>query len=235
MFKEFRDVVEAQFNKIAKGDLYIVNREKDDVWERYLDAFPEGTNEVRTERREYDCNACKTFLRRIGNVVGVKNGKIITVWDVKVEGYYQVVADNLAAYVKDVEIKDIFLHDELKVGAAVTNQLLENETTVQWNHFSCELPSKFVTQDVAADKGAKRSRRDVFKRGLEELSLDSCEVVEDLVLQNSLYRGEEHIGIVKKFIALKKKYDKLKKEKFNPMVIFANDTHDNPPCDKKDL
>jgi len=34
-----------------------------------------------------------------------------------------------------------------------------------------------------------------------------------------------------KIIKLQAKYDKLKEEKFKPMVTFANDTHDKPPKD----
>ena len=224
MFNKFAVAVRKQFDIMAKGELFLVDRARDDIWGKYLDSFPEGTNEIYLERREYDCNQCKMFLKRAGNIVAVKNGKLISVWDVEVEGYYKDVAKALSKYVKSAAIKDVFLHEETKIGAPVTSQLLdeENMKTKQWHHFSCEVPAKFVSNDVAAVKGSKKSLQGLFKRGLEEITIDACEIIEDLVIQNSLYRGEEHIVVVKNFKALKIAYDKLKTKTAKDIYTWQN-------------
>lgn len=223
MFRNFRDAVEAQFNKMAKGRLYIIKTtDKNDVWERYLDAFPAGTNEIYKERREYDCQTCKSFIKRIGNVVAVIDNKLVSVWDVEVESYYQEVADTLAKYVKKREIKDIFLHGEKMAGNPRNNQLLDDDSIITWEHFSCEIPNRFVVDNVAELKGSVRQRKEVFERGMKELTLDSAEIVIDLVLQNSLYRGEEHVEAVKSFVKMKKKYDKFKNDKKRSFFAWEN-------------
>ncbi len=222
-FKNFRDSIEKQFDKMKKNDLYITSVNRDDVWEKYLDSFPKGTNNMFKERREYDCSTCRIFLKNIGNVVAINgNNELISVWDVEVEGYYQEVADALSIYVKNSAIKDIFLHNEPKIGLASTNQLLENGTVHKWNHFSATLPSKFVTPEVTAKKGQERESKGVFERGVEQLSLDSLEIVLDLIAQNSLYRGEEFRKGVRDFLRLKKQYQKLESSKEKDNFLWKN-------------
>ncbi len=210
-FKHFRDAVEAQFNKMAKGGkMYVTGVSKDSTWDKYMESFPAGTNEIFRERREYDCQTCRQFIRHIGNAVTINKGKLVSVWDVEVEGYYQEVVDSLSAYVKGAEIADIFLHNERTAGKARTVTLLEDESTEVWNHFHCNIPDAFYTRDMATKKGAIRQRVEVFGRGMEELTLGSAEIVIDLILQKSLYRGEEFGDAVKGFQKLKKAYDKAK-------------------------
>ena len=74
-FHQFASVVNKQFNQMAKEHdlLYKVNISGDNLWDLYLDAFPEGTNKIYRERREYDCNTCRNFIRNIGNVVAIKD------------------------------------------------------------------------------------------------------------------------------------------------------------------
>ena len=222
-FKNFRDSIEKQFDKMKKNDLYITSANRDDVWETYLDSFPEGTNNIFKEKREYDCSTCRIFLKNIGNVVTInQKNELVSVWDVKVEGYYQEVADTLSTYVKNFVIKDIFLYSESKVGEASTNQLLENGSVHKWNHFSAVLPSKFVSDDITALKGKEREAKGVFQRGVEQLSISSLEIVLDLMAQNSLYRGEEFKKSVKDFLRLKEQYQKLKSEKERDNFLWKN-------------
>ncbi len=216
MFRKFRDAVEAQFNTMAEsGDLFVMDLNKDDVWDKYMDSFPAGTNEIYRECREYDCSTCKSFIRRIGNVVAIIDGKIVTVWDVEVDGYYKDVAKALKKYVKKAEIRTVFLHDERKVGNESNVELLDDDTTKTWEHFSCNIPTAFFTDSVAEKRGKIESRMGVFKRSMEELSISSAEVILDLILQNSLYRGEEHQDAIESFVRLKEQYDDAKhKDRF---------------------
>ncbi len=231
-FKKFRDAVEAQFNKMAKGDLFVMDVERDVVWEAYMDAFPAGTNETFRERREYDCNTCKSFIRRIGNVVAIVNGKYVSVWDVEAEGYYNDVAESMAAFVKAHSIADIFLHNENTAGKFETKSLkeatLDNDgkevpgRIERWNHFSCNIPEKFVTDEVAANRGKVRQNVQVFKRGLDELNIGALEIVTDLIAQNSLYRGEEFKSMVLDFKRLKEAYDKIEGEMDKTIYAWQN-------------
>lgn len=94
-YADFVKALKAQFAVMqALGALYTVDVPKDELYDLYLDSFPEGTNLMYKERREYDCNCCKSYIRTLGRVVAIHNGKLVSIWDVKVGGYYQVVADD---------------------------------------------------------------------------------------------------------------------------------------------
>ena len=60
-FVEFRDVVLKTFNRITAanaeegaGGWYTVNTSKEDIYEAYQAAFPEGTNEIFRVRAELE-------------------------------------------------------------------------------------------------------------------------------------------------------------------------------------
>ena len=91
-FGKFARVIEAKFNQLAKGTLYVVDAERDQLWEKYMEAFPEGTNEVFRERRSYDCQTCRQFIKNIAGVIGIVNNQLVSIWDVEAEGYYNDVA-----------------------------------------------------------------------------------------------------------------------------------------------
>lgn len=59
-FKKFRDLIEENFKEISKDvtHLFEVEVNKDELWNLYLDSYPEGTNLVYRKRREYDCSCC---------------------------------------------------------------------------------------------------------------------------------------------------------------------------------
>ena len=73
-----------QFNKMSKSNtLYRVNVTKDELWNTYLNSFPQGSNEIYKTRTYHDCNCCKSFIRSMGNVVSITDqGKIESIWDI---------------------------------------------------------------------------------------------------------------------------------------------------------
>ena len=57
-FKQFAQAVEKQFKKMSKHPLFIVKVEKNDIWDKYLASFPEGTNPIYKTNTEHDCFCC---------------------------------------------------------------------------------------------------------------------------------------------------------------------------------
>ena len=88
--------VEAKFNQLVNDkDMTLLRAhiESDKLWEAYLDSFPEEVNGIFRERRAYDCNCCKNFIRRVGTLIAVdKDYNRHTIWDVEVPGYFADVA-----------------------------------------------------------------------------------------------------------------------------------------------
>lgn len=209
-YHNFVLAIQKQLTKMAKTGLFEVAADKDVVWNHYLDSFPAGTNLMFRERREYDCNCCKQFIRDVGRVVTFVDGKRVSIWDIKVPGYYQAVVDELSKLIHAAPIADEFLHFTTKVGTAQSN-VLENDQVVTYNHFHAVLPQNFVkpNADIATALSRSRSNVQVLERSLIELTADAAETIIELNAQGSLYRGNEQIASVNLFLDLKNKYDAL--------------------------
>lgn len=208
-FEDLKLAVQIQFEEMSKGELFVTDTNRDDIWTTYLDSFPEGSDPMYKERTEHDCQCCKQFIRAVGNVVAIVDGKLVSIWDIDIGGDYQVVADALANYVKGLSIVSPFLHYEKKVGTDF-NHADEDGEVIKWEHFYLELPNKFINKDNAGSVlSDKRSNFDVLYRSLNELTLDSAETILELIEQNSIYRGQENKAIIETFIKLKNEFDNL--------------------------
>ena len=86
-FKRFKELVQNQFNEMTKdnANLFVIDLDKDELWDLYLDSFPAGTNEMFRKRRTYDCSCCRQFIKNIGNVVSIKDNKVTTIWDFEID------------------------------------------------------------------------------------------------------------------------------------------------------
>jgi len=207
--------VSERLDSMVSGELYQVDISNEEMWGFYLDAFPDGTNEIFRERREYDCQCCKNFIKNLGNVVTIKNGVKQTIWDVKVGGYYQVVVDAMNALILSKKIVSVFrTSPNLSFfGSNTTTQDLGNGDVINWNHFNYKVPTKFIKSSPATVRGDINTTAKVIERGLEEFTLSSADTIIDLVADKNLYRGEEFLASVKAFKKAKKAFDKLTGEK----------------------
>jgi hypothetical protein len=228
-FTKLSKVVSEKIDLMAAAGehLYEMDLAKDELWQVYLSSFPEGTNPLYKERTEHDCSCCKNFIRDIGGAVTVKDGRITSIWDVQVGGYYQVVVDALSQYVKSKKIKSVFFAPAMALGAKITHQQLEEGTILTWNHFYGTVPQRFVlTKGFAASTLSEIAATvAVFKRGLEETPTQVITTVLDLIQSNALYRGEEFKGALLSFLSLKQQWVKLNLE--NPsgvrVIFFQNE------------
>lgn len=231
-FEQFAKAVNDNFQDVfAKADqLYVTDTDRDEIWETYLNSFPEGTNPIYKERTEHDCNTCKNFIRDIGNVVILKDGKLTSIWDLEVffkfypdsfSTPYKEVAQVMSNYVKSKPVKNIFLHFTNKVGN-FSNNVLDGESVCTFHHFYTILPLKYVKEDRDSIRGTSRTNYEVFKRGLDEITPEACEIVLDLINQDSIYRGAEHKNSVKEFYKLQSKYKKLKTESEQNIFCWEN-------------
>ncbi|MCX4239445.1 hypothetical protein [Paraliomyxa miuraensis] len=205
-FQALKIAVAKQFERMQRHALLRASVDKDALWTTYLDAFPPGTNEVFRERREYDCSCCRRFVRAVGDVVAIIDGKLETIWDVSAPGY-EPVTDALAAFVRAAPIDDIFLHDERTAGVEKNFEEM-SERVHTWHHFFVNIHSKHVKpkKEIPAALAEPRDRRNVLVRGLRELTDDAVETVLELIAQNSLYRGQEHEFAVTAFAKLKAQF-----------------------------
>lgn len=219
MFNQAKKILQDNIKKLLKdyNKLFFTDIDKDELWQTYLNSFPEGTNPMFRERREFDCNCCKNFIRSFGRVVVInKYNELISIWDTKIEDpVFKPVFAELSKLVKSKPIKDAFITKETKFGTDKNYELKDNLKVNTWEHFYVEIPKQFVSNSynsVAESMGEIRDIRNVFKRSLEEISGDSIETVLDLTSQGSLYKGAEWVAVLRNFLTIQNEYNNLTDE-----------------------
>lgn len=216
-FTKFKNAVAVQFDKMSKGQLFCTEVAKDDLWGTYLGSFPAGTNPMFRERTEHDCSCCRQFIRAVGNVVSVVDGKVVSIWDGVVgEPAYQAVANAMADMVKAAPIANEFLHTEKTAGTDKNFEQIVDQVQT-WSHFYVPIPTGrgaahnfFCTKaEIGPRLSETRALHDVLLRSLTELRPHAVNTVLELIAQGSLYRGEEQKFAVDTFRSLKTAFDRL--------------------------
>jgi len=90
--------------------------------------------------------------------------------------------------------------------------VVEPGKTYKFEHFYLDLDKKFVDSSGKSQEAIMSEFRDaknVFKRGLDEIPLDTLELVKELIQQGSLLNGDTHLYKIKDIIPHKKNFDSL--------------------------
>lgn len=105
--------LQAQFDTMcATNKLFRSSITGQTVWELYLNGFlPENNRIFRDpESTEHNCNLCKNFIRRYGNIVAVdSNNNIISIWDNVTTKEYLESAKEISKKLQEASIVDIFM------------------------------------------------------------------------------------------------------------------------------
>lgn len=227
-FAKFKQELQKHFNEMVSDveKLFEVDVDKDELWEMYLSSFPAGTNGIYRQRREHDCGVCRQFIKNIGAAVTIKDGEVHTIWELDLGGdkTYQPVCNALDAFVKSHKVKDIYVSKLAKIGVDL-NRENAGDKVITWHHLYCELPSRLVDRSgrTAGDiKGGFRDTKNVFKRSLDEISMEAVDTILELIASNTLYRGAEWKSALTEFKKYKKKYDKIESEEKKELFVWEN-------------
>lgn len=82
-----------------------------------------------------------------------------------------------------------------------------------FDHMHLFVTKEFVDisgNSVEQIMGLYRDAKNVFQRGMEEISLDTLNLVRDLINQGSLLNGDTHLSKIEQIIPYKEQYDSLK-------------------------
>lgn len=201
-FLEFRNIVHAHISKIIENVdiLFEVDVDKEEMWNVYLENFPEGTNPIFRERRKYDCSECKSFFRSFGNAVVIKDNKMYSIWDFEIDDpVFKPVVKALSEYIHAHKVKGVLTPRSRKMGVK-ENHEDTGKSVLTWHHLYYELPKRFgyYVNGTAANqhRSERNDARNVFKRSLEEFSYEAVMTVIELIKDNSLYRGEEWLHAI---------------------------------------
>jgi hypothetical protein len=162
-----------------------------------MNAFPEGTNPIYKERREYDCNTCKQFIRNMANAVILKDGEIVTIFDVKAEGYYDDVAKAMSELVKSAKIVGPKYTTEPSYGVGYNT----GPTGKTHFHFHTGKLANTVYRGSAAatERGNAESKVNLAIRSVQTISDYAVDTVLELIAENLIYRGAEFKTAIQNF------------------------------------
>ena len=216
-FGPFGQAIASQWEEISKGELFVVDVDKDLIWETYLSSFPEGTNNIFRERTHHDCSCCRNFVKNLGRVVTIVNNEIKTVWDVEAEYPYNIVSEKLQELVKNSKIVSIFRTKENRYGLKSNVEMI-NDKPHTWKHFVGET---IGVHDADQQRGKYNGSATLLQRGLESLTEYALQSVYDLISDNNIYRGAEFKDRVRGFLDLHKQYHKLSDVQKN-LFVWSN-------------
>lgn len=204
----------AHLDAMLKSGLPIfrMNISGDDLWDCYLNEIPEDCNPIFRERRLFDGNYDKNFIRRIGNLVILHPDlSIETLWDFETETFFNDTREKLANLVKHADIRNQFLEKERVAGH--TPNYDEKNPEILWKHFFVSLPDTLVSKNQEEMLGETLDAYNVFKRTMREVDPADIDTVLELIADNALYRGAEFKDKLVSWRELKKKYDALPDER----------------------
>lgn len=221
-FEKFRIAVNNQFDRMIRlsDELFYVEIDRDELFGLYLGSFPEGTNPIFRERTVHDCSCCKRFIRDVGHIVAIIDGRLESIWDIVIGEFYDDIARTLSEDVKFRRIAGIYRNIGKTLGGKQNRETLENGIVNIYDHFHYTLPQKFISTEIASFRGNTQTNKEMLERSLTEISFEASELVIELIEQNSLYRGEEFLHIVEKFQKIKYRFEQFPK---GGTDIFASD------------
>lgn len=203
MFQQFASAVSQRLTQLTATQRDFYRADVPDLYDRYLASFPEASNRIFRERHDHDCNTCKHFIRNLGAMVAIQNGEVLTLWEDlgELPEPYATVAASLAAQIKTARVLSVFRTKEPSFGHEKNRD--NHDPSLTWYHFSGATPAACQTGDPGAKIGEAAGRFQVFKRGVEELTLEAIDQVLELIASESLYRGAEFKKALTDFRALK--------------------------------
>lgn len=208
MFAKLQQALLAHVSKYSKKDDHTWFRskaDKDALWNAYLSNFKPEDNPLFRERTEHDCNCCKQFIREAGGILFAdKDGlDTISIWDFEVDEKYKAPLAAMAKVAKEAGIDSVYLSERATVGT-LHNQ--DSIADIVWNHFFITVPSKcYVPEaEIATKSSLLRASKDSLSRALKEITQDSVNTVISLINDNNLYKGQEHLNKLTKFLSILK-------------------------------
>lgn len=226
-FANFKRAVQQQFATMQTLPLFYVDIDGEELWQLYLQSYPEGTNPIYRVQSEHDCSACRQFVKVAGKVVAIKEGKLLSIWDIEEASLateYVVVARALSQAVKSKQISSRFVHDQQAIGVDKNFEKLISGQITAWEHFHITLPHKckVQTKTIATIHGNWSTAYHTLTRAIQTITKDSIETVLDLIEQNAVYRGQEFKQIVQQFKEIHEQTSSIPEDKERNLQIWQH-------------
>jgi hypothetical protein len=256
--ENFNKLIQEQFQRMCEtGKLFRSSFSGNEVWDRYISSFEPQYNPIfrDPESSLHNCNLCKNFIRRYGNIIALdNNNNIMTIFDIDAPDEYKKVIRILSETLKQRNINNVFVETFEELNSLPYEKCNKNNKMFQlgvdknvkrytkeeaekfgvvkpdeirtFHHLHLFIPKSFIDFTGSSSESIMaeyRDKKNVFKRTMEEISLDTLLLVKDLINQNSLLDGKTHLHKLDAIIKAKKQYYQLKKNQDNFCWSFSYD------------
>lgn len=214
-FKEFAQRVANRWWALSEGKrLLKTDVSGDELWQLYLESFPEGSNPIFRVRTVHDGSYDRSFIRQVGGLVTINGGNQTTsLWDIPdLEEPYATVAKALSERVRAAKITGVWLTKEPQFGHKTNYEYESGSITNTFDHFLVRTGPRQLSNRPAEEAGEYNTRVAVFARGLATISPASLETILELIKAGSLYRGNEFVGRVTHFRDTLRKLSEIPEE-----------------------
>jgi len=200
------------------------------LYKKYLASFPKEENRIFIERPIHDCNTCKQFIKNVGVLVRIVDGKLETVWGNSTDYPYpyDIVFNELDKYIKKFQIKTIFYTQMGKYGTSSNHavKLISGvKRDFKFNHLWATIPSSLYGEDFSSVVGHAESRIHTLKRGLNEIPIEVLKLIlelSDTSKEEPLYRGAQFSKSVKEFLGFAEQWRNISNEFEKNIFLWSN-------------
>lgn len=110
--QQFTKKIQEKFVQMSKfGKLFRSVLTGQQIWDLYIGSFSEENNPIFRDplSTSKNCNHCKNFIRRYGNIVSIDDDyNIVTMFDVEIDEEYQNTAKILTEALQNAQISEVF-------------------------------------------------------------------------------------------------------------------------------
>lgn len=182
-----------------------------DLFDLYLANLPFA------ERQHHNCNCCKNFLRRFGDLVYLDNGVARSIFfnpGQRVDPIYDEAIDALGREVERSKVIGPIVSSEPVWGTPVTGP---------WTHFHYPNPAVYLGKVKKAHEIEAEKKEDfrTLSFALGQYTTDQLQAAVHLLSNDALYRSEKVLGVAKFLFELKTKYVDSRNQQTRRNLIWS--------------
>jgi len=193
--KNFQKLIQEQFDRMCQtGKLFRSKITGQQVWEKYINAFPKEHNPIFRDPSSstHNCNHCKNFIRRYGNIVSINNdGRIESIFsNITTHIEYEISTTLCNDTIISAPIENVFFETFNELNSLPYETCKKEQPTfmlgvvrntkrytkeeaelyggvkanevVRFNHLNLKLPSQFVNQTGKSVEAIMATYRDKY-------------------------------------------------------------------------
>lgn len=186
-YYKFLESVQNNFNSKIKNATALFKTDSTGLYEAYLNNLPDEA------RQHYNCNACKHFINRFGDLVTISETGVITsvIWDeLNTPKFFAPSVEAMNKIILKSKVIDVFFSGEDILGYPITGE---------WHHLAVRLPSEVLFKSplylAINETVKKREERKMLNNALKKYPIEIIDKALLILQSEALYRSEKCLGV----------------------------------------